>query len=839
MNARVYLENCGEFCVRSPNPVYPDGTPLGPASGVPLMLPQRFAQFVRGVSLAYACLMASAAIVFMPSHALAQTVLRVDDDAGPGGDGSSWTTAFNDLQLALDVAAASPTETFEIRVAAGTYVPTKRTDESDPRSATFAIQSGVAWMGGYAGLGVADPDLRDPDVYVTRLSGDLNGNDGPDFANNWENVFHVIVGVGTDETAVMDGLTVSGGMADDDTVLPELDHLGGGAVIVGSSPTIRGCRFISNMARYGGGLYIYDGSAPEIVDCYFSDNATVGYLSSYGQGGAIRCNLNSSPLVTGCSFERNAASTGAGIAYQGGCEPQIVECAFTNNLAEVGGAFHCTGPGTSDNYTKFASIVDCLFEDNETTIGSGACDVSALEGTFLRCRFHANKTGTVGGALALIGDSDPNPMPSTYLVQDCVFWENSAVTYGGGIVCGISATVQLVNCAISRNSASQGGGVYCSPTSSISIINCSLDGNTGTGIIIGVAAPTTIKNSILWANEPAQIRKAETTIPPPQALLLYTDIQGGWSGPGGNNMNFDPVFVQPGCGNLRLGYDSPCLDAGDNSAVPADVSVDLDGNRRILNGVVDMGAYEGGHDMLPPVACEGDLDAGEFVRLIPAGGPFNPVEESAITVFNMTELDNVWATVTQIDADVYLGAGGYRELASILDMETSLADGDHFSRVMVSFDLASLGGADSLSVDAVYHDQPANTWRLAAEANLADSPGHRGPIGDRITQVGNGSPYGFTSDVGDYGVFWNPVQQRGFAWANVDHATEFAVGILLPACPADCAAPANEIVDISDLLTVVNGWGTAVPGTPGDVNYDNLVNIDDLLQIVHHWGPCP
>jgi len=37
---------------------------------------------------------------------------------------------------------------------------------------------------------------------------------------------------------------------------------------------------------------------------------------------------------------------------------------------------------------------------------------------------------------------------------------------------------------------------------------------------------------------------------------------------------------------------SPCIDSGSNTALPAGITTDLDGNSRIVNGVVDMGAYE-------------------------------------------------------------------------------------------------------------------------------------------------------------------------------------------------------------------------------------------------------
>ena len=97
--------------------------------------------------------------------------------------------------------------------------------------------------------------------------------------------------------------------------------------------------------------------------------------------------------------------------------------------------------------------------------------------------------------------------------------------------------------------------------------------------------------------------------------MSYSCVQG-WSSPGGGNINTDPMFVDPDGpdwmlgtldDDLRLAAGSPCIDAGDSTVLPAEITTDLDGNPRFYDdpftvdtGVpggdpcccVDMGAYE-------------------------------------------------------------------------------------------------------------------------------------------------------------------------------------------------------------------------------------------------------
>jgi hypothetical protein len=68
------------------------------------------------------------------------------------------------------------------------------------------------------------------------------------------------------------------------------------------------------------------------------------------------------------------------------------------------------------------------------------------------------------------------------------------------------------------------------------------------------------------------------------------------------NIDDAPIFADA---DGRLSLFSPCINAGSNAALPPDtadldgdgdttepIPLDLDGNTRVFNGVVDMGAYE-------------------------------------------------------------------------------------------------------------------------------------------------------------------------------------------------------------------------------------------------------
>jgi len=87
---------------------------------------------------------------------------------------------------------------------------------------------------------------------------------------------------------------------------------------------------------------------------------------------------------------------------------------------------------------------------------------------------------------------------------------------------------------------------------------------------------------------------------------------------GVGNITNAPQFVNYPGGDLRQNGVSPCIDAGDNSAVAT--SVDLAGYPRITRGTVDMGAYEGGVAAADIVTLTMNVSPAGSGRISPATG---------------------------------------------------------------------------------------------------------------------------------------------------------------------------------------------------------------------------
>lgn len=159
---------------------------------------------------------------------------------------------------------------------------------------------------------------------------------------------------------IVDGVTITNGYADD-----------GGAVSCepGSAPVIRNCRFISNMAYFGGAITA-DMSSLIISECEFREN--VGFF----HGGATY-GIDSTILVENSVMSANEALVGGAGVTAHTCSLSIVNCLITDNMAE-------NGAGIGTNYSS-VSLTNCTLSGNYASDIGGAIESYNSQFSLLNC----------------------------------------------------------------------------------------------------------------------------------------------------------------------------------------------------------------------------------------------------------------------------------------------------------------------------------------------------------------------------------------------------------------------------------------------------------------------
>jgi hypothetical protein len=237
-------------------------------------------------------------------------------------------------------------------------------------------------------------------------------------------------------------------------------------------------------------------------------------------------------------------------------------------------------------------LVNVNFSINAANSGGGAYN-SRSKPRMDNTTFSAN-SAVYGGGLY-------NQTQSDVTLTNVTFFGNLAED-GGGLY-NLNSSPSLTNVVFTRNRAHRGGGVLNRDGSQAMITNVTVFGNSaensGGGIYNWFSNPT-LTNCILWGNSASNGAEIYNESGAPS--VAYSIVQGGYNGTG--NKDADPRFMDPANGNLRLGSGSAAIDAGDNGAVPDNVSVDLDLNPRFVDipnvpdagsgtpPIVDLGAYE-------------------------------------------------------------------------------------------------------------------------------------------------------------------------------------------------------------------------------------------------------
>ena len=345
----------------------------------------------------------------------AQSTHFVDANLVTGaGDGRSWSDAFQGalgLQDAITAAVAGD----EIWVADGVYLPAA---PGGPRTASFRPKNGVTIRGGFIG-GETSPAGRPPfGAAPAILSGDLGGNDGPNFTNQTDNSFHVINAAGTNGLAVVEGFTVTAGAA-----------TGGG----GSNDR-------------GGGILALSGTAPTILDCAFVRNRC-----SFGGGAGY---VNGAPSFVRCSFEDNlGGSFGGAFDIANAGQISFDQCTFQRNRAARAGALEVFS-------TSFVSITNCFFKDNVATGGSGGGGLwfgSGGSSLVANCTVIENQANAQAQGGIRVQGAAPR-------IVNCILWGNTGSGGASGANNQVTPSANVDHCLVSGGFTGGIGNISNAPS---------------------------------------------------------------------------------------------------------------------------------------------------------------------------------------------------------------------------------------------------------------------------------------------------------------------------------------------------------------------------------------
>jgi predicted outer membrane repeat protein len=324
------------------------------------------------------------------------------------------------------------------------------------------------------------------------------------------------------------------------------------------------CRFSANNSEGDGGAIFVEGGGEntEIKYSVFENNSTLG------SGGAIAL-IKTSALIYSNTFKENNALYSGGAIYTQSDNSLIQFNYFNSNKAEENGGAIYIGNNSS------ASVENNFLQNNKADLSGGA----------IYAGFHS----------------------SPKIIKN-IIKKNSAQIYGGAINADdFCYPLVISNNLIYSNNAKSGGAISLfNSQADISVNTIILNtASFASAIFMASEAPVKISSNIIYYNsspDSMQIRVKEGTSPP---FIDFSCIQNGVNGVFLSSEDEDfkdlwvnviaknPEFVNMKNGDFKLRKGSPCINAGTTMTSIIDIpEFDLNGEPRIQDDVLDIGAYE-------------------------------------------------------------------------------------------------------------------------------------------------------------------------------------------------------------------------------------------------------
>jgi hypothetical protein len=405
------------------------------------------------------------------------------------------------------------------------------------------------------------PGVYAEDLRIVAKVLELRSEDGPEVTVVDACGRNSVLTITNSQWVVVDGFTLTNGNA---SGAGTSNWHGGGIYCFASGALIQSNVVTGNIANsLGGGVFLEESSS------ILARNLINGNTAYQGGGAAFR---RSDDHMTGNTVTCNNAFEGGGVMVNGlygESSPLIDHNTILTNFAQRGAGIYvdlCATPSVYFNRIAF----------NEANLGGGMYLSGAGETTICNNIVASNSATNVGGGVL--------SEYSLALLAGNVIVHNSTVQDGAGLA--ISGPPEYAPCStrVSR------------------IVNCTIAGNvagrSGGGLHCGVFTALRVRNTILWSNH-APVGP-EISDDRSDAVVLDSDIRGGW--PGDGNIDMDPLFVDAGGCDYHLRLGSPCTDRGAN--LPNLPDLDWEGDPRTIEGggnsnpSVDIGADE----IVPEVA---------------------------------------------------------------------------------------------------------------------------------------------------------------------------------------------------------------------------------------------
>lgn len=357
------------------------------------------------------------------------------------------------------------------------------------------------------------------------------------------------------------GQVLATGMAGDSIVFTVSDTSNFGAQTTGRGGW-SGIQFVTSDAASDSSLFSF---------CSFKFGKATGD-SANCYGGAIRVKDFSKVRMNNCLFYHNYSYFSGGAIYLWNADIRIEHCVFSLNYAGNTGIIYGYGGGLCSMWSSPVVKGNEFLSNTSTGVGGGVSfDQSGP--VFNNNIFMYNLSG-LGGAFGILRSTPAGTIANNLVVH------NEARFFGGGICCIRSFPV-FSNLTVSGNHSAYGGGFYCNDSAVPSMYNSIIWGNSGLG-----------ESVYIW-----DIRSAPN--------FYYCDIEGdttdfegsggqeGYHGSYKNNISSEPVFSASASKPYSLAFVSPCIDSGIPDPVFLNLPLsDIGGVSRIVNGRIDIGAYE-------------------------------------------------------------------------------------------------------------------------------------------------------------------------------------------------------------------------------------------------------